>query len=95
MDLDGDDPRDDARAYVRSWAERAGASREFIDHTIEVLEQLPELVGRSQTAEILGVGTTNLGRQFPDLPEPEQRIGARPVWRRSTIEQYAATHAAQ
>jgi predicted DNA-binding transcriptional regulator AlpA len=61
---------------------------------IEALEALPDLVGRSQAAEILQVGTTNIDRQFPDLPEPERRIGSRPVWRRSTIEAYAAQHTA-
>jgi predicted DNA-binding transcriptional regulator AlpA len=94
--MDREQARHMIRTCVRSAYDNVGTADadELAGAAIEALEALPDLVGRSQAAEILQVGTTNIDRQFPDLPEPERRIGSRPVWRRSTIEAYAAQHTA-
>lgn len=48
-------------------------------------KKIPDLIGRAETAEILGVKSSNLDR-LAGLPEPVHRVRATPLWERSAIE---------
>jgi hypothetical protein len=57
---------------------------------------LPELLGRKEVAEVLGIHPENIGK-VKNMPEPFARVsgGQVPVWKREQIEALLADRAAR
>lgn len=57
--------------------------------------ELPELLGRKEVAEVLGIHPENIGK-VKNMPEPYARVsgGQVPVWRREQIETLLTARAA-
>jgi hypothetical protein len=52
--------------------------------------QVPELMGRTEVARVLGVAPTNLEKICPVLPPPALRPACGPLWRADLIRAFAA-----
>jgi hypothetical protein len=63
------------------------------------MASIPPLLGKRETAEILGVHPNNLKRDVKDLPpslqerNPAHAVKATPLWRRGEIEALARRRA--
>src|SRR5947207_937446 len=78
------------RAPGRSRAAGAASPYDTIVVTLRTHEQLPELVGLAEVAEILGKSRRQAIRLVvrSDFPAPVARLRATPVWRKDEVERW-------